>query len=340
MKINGYATLKPAQTLFPFHYEKPPLKPFEILVKISHCGLCHTDLYMMENGWNRSSYPLLPGHEIVGIIVEKGDLAVLDLGSRVGVGWVHSSCLRCHECENGDTNICLHKSSIYNQGRFGGFASFVVADSRFSYLIPENIDSAHAAPLLCAGTTVYAPLVSHQMKKGNSIGIIGIGGLGHLAIQFANAFGAEVSAISSTPSKKKDAFSLGASHFFTDFDPPKPMSFDLILCTIDADINWNQILSYLRPNGVLCLVSRPSKPIVFDSSLLVSTQRTICGSNNANKKITEEMFDFAALHQIRPWIEEMPLSQINEGIEKLRTNKVRYRIVFHMNDENSLVDLN
>lgn len=324
MQIHGYAAFRPGENLRPFSYEERDLNPFEILVQISHCGLCHTDLYMIENSWKRSTYPLVPGHEIVGIVVKKGSLATRAINDRVGIGWIHSSCQACPQCASGETNICQNKTPIYSSGRFGGFADFVIADSRFSFLIPETLSPAHAAPLLCAGATVYAPLIKQKM---GAIGIIGIGGLGHLAIQFAKAMGHEVSALSHSPSKEQDAYALGARAFYTLQTPPKPFSFDFLLCTVDAPLNWNQILTFLRPNGVLCLVSRPARGITFDPMNLVSTQRTISGSNNANGETMNEMIAFATEKNIRPWIEEMLLSDINLAIKKLAENKVRYRVV-------------
>lgn len=325
MEIQGYAALQPGKILEPFTYTAKELAPFEILIEITHSGLCHTDLYMMENSWKRSTYPLLPGHEIVGRVVKKGPCAVRELRDRVGVGWIHSTCMACPECRRGDTNICQKKTGIYNQGRFGGFANFVVADSRFAYLLPETLNSAHAAPLLCAGATSYAALKKHTGK--GPVGIIGIGGLGHLAILFAKAMELEVSAISSSSSKEEDAKALGASHFYTYENPPDRNSFDFLLCTVSSPLDWNQMLSFLRPNGVLCFVSRPLGGLHIDPMYLISTQKTICGSNNANAEEMREMFAFAAKHQIRPWIEEEPLSNIHRAIERLRENRVRYRIV-------------
>lgn len=329
MEIKGYATLKPKGSLEPFTYASRELNPFEILVQVTHCGLCHTDLYMMENAWKRSTYPLLPGHEIVGTVIKKGALATKEINDRVGIGWIRSTCMSCPECIKGDTNICLNKTSIYNQGQFGGFATHVIGDSRFSYIIPDPLDSAHAAPLLCAGATVYSAFKKQKIEAGMSVGVIGIGGLGHLAIQFAKALGAEVSAISSSPTKENEAKKLGADHFYTFKNPPKINTFDYLLCTVDASLDWNQILLILRPNGVLCLVSRPLHGFTFDPMNLVSTQRTICGSNNANQDVMNEMLAFAAKHNVLPWIEEMPFEQINKAIEKLKNNEVRYRIVLY-----------
>ena len=327
MKIHGYAALHQKAPLSPFSYDAPALGPTDILIRITHSGLCYTDVYMIDNAWNRSTYPLLPGHEIVGIVVQKGSQAACNLGDRVGVSWVRSSCLACPECLQGETNVCQNKTGIYNKGRFGGFADHVIADSRFSFLIPHNLDSAHAAPLLCAGATVYAPAVRHRLQPRQSVGVIGIGGLGHLALQFYCAMGCIVSAISSTAAKEAEAKRFGAEHFYTFKDPPKPLQFDFLLCTADADLDWNALLSWLRPNGILCLVSRPLQGLRIDPAYLVSTQRTICGSNNASRSVLAEMLSFAARHGIKPQIELMPMSKINEALEKIRRNQVRYRIV-------------
>jgi uncharacterized zinc-type alcohol dehydrogenase-like protein len=260
-------------------------------------------------------------------VIKKGDQALNNINDRVGVGWIRSSCMSCRECLNGDTNICQNKTGIYNQGYFGGFATHVIADSRFSFVIPKTLNSAHAAPLLCAGATVYSAFKKQKIESGRSIGVIGIGGLGHLAVQFAKAMNYEVSAISGTMTKEQEAKELGADHFYTFQNPPKNNTFDYLLCTVDAPLDWNQILLFLRPNGVLCLVSRPLNGFTFDPMNLVSTQRSICSSNNANQIVMNEMLAFADKHRIYPWIEQMPLSSINTAIKKLKKNEVRYRIV-------------
>lgn len=326
MKIHGYAALAPRERLKSFTYDASPLEPFEVLIQVTDCGLCHTDLFMIDDAWHRSTYPLLPGHEIIGTVVKTGSLAALKKGERVGVSWVRSACMQCPQCLRGDTNICLAKEGIYNNGRYGGFADHVVADSRFVFLIPDAIDSAHAAPLLCAGATVYAPLLNYRILPSHSVGVIGIGGLGHLALQFYHAYGCEVSAISSTASKEKEAVDFGADHFYTWEKPPSPHQFDFLLCTSDALIDWNFVLTLLRPNGILCFVSRPPA-FTLDPTFLVSPQRRIVGSNNANRALMNEMLAFAARHGIKPKIEKMPLAKVNEALEKIRTNSVRYRIV-------------
>ncbi len=325
--IHAYAAFGPNQDLKPFDYEERELKPSELLIKVSHCGLCRTDLYMIENAWKRSTYPLVPGHEIVGTVVKKGNKATQEIGSRVGVGWIHSSCEKCPECMHGEPNICQKKAAIYSQGKYGGFGEFVIADTSFTFPIPDGLESKHAAPLLCAGATVYTPLIKHRVWEKEAIGIIGIGGLGHLAVQFAKALGANVSALSHSPTKEKEARELGASRFYTFKNPPKPQSFEFLLCTVDAALDWDLLLTLLKPNGVLCFVSRPPGGISFHPKNLVSTQRVICGSNNATPVGINEMLKLAAKEKVFPWVEEMPMSEINLAIQKLRNNQVRYRIV-------------
>lgn len=324
MKIHGYVALKAKEKLVPFTYDQPNLGPHDILIQITHTGLCHSDIHLIDDDWQRSAYPLVPGHEIIGTIVKKGEqVDRLKIGQRVGQSWLKSACLHCPECIQGDTNLCLNKTTTCNKN-FGGFADHVTADSRFVYPIPDSLDSAHAAPLLCAGATVYAPLRKYTPR---SVAVIGIGGLGHLALQFANAMGCEVSALSSTRSKEKDAFRFGASHFYTYDNPPSSGQFDFILSTVQADLDWNTILSYLKPKGTLCFVGRPAKPGLIDISPFISFEKSITGSSTANRHVMNEMLSVAANKKVIPLIEVMPLSQINQAIEKVKANQVRYRIV-------------
>lgn len=327
VKIHGYAATAPKTALKPFSYEAPDLQPFELLIKVTHSGLCRTDLYMINNDWKRSTYPLLPGHEVVGTIVKKGPLAHGEIGQRVGASWVRASCLTCPLCLQGETNVCPAKTGLYNRGLFGGFADHLVADSRFVYPIPEPLSSAYAAPLLCAGATVYTPLKRYS-STDQSIAVVGMGGLGHLAIKFAHAFGCEVTALSNSLHKKVEAKQFGAHHFFSLDQLPPPSSFDFILVTSDATPDCNALLALLKPNGTLCFVSRPPEGSALDFAYLVSTQKKIVGSNNANRSVMHEMLAFAARHQVVPKIEEMALSQVNEAIQRLKRNQVRYRIVF------------
>lgn len=327
MKIDAFAAMAPRERLKPFSYEAPSLAPFEILLQISHCGLCHSDIHLIDDDWNRSKYPLVPGHEVIGNIIQKGSsVETLAIGQRVGVSWLRSACLNCPLCLSGETNICPQKTTSCN-GHYGGFATHMIADSRFVFPIPEALPSAHAAPLLCAGATVYAPFRRHQIHGASSVGVIGIGGLGHLALQFAKAFGCEVTALSSSPGKEKEAQSFGADRFCLLSSSLSPAEFDFILSTVQADLDWNLIVSLLKPQGTLCFVGRPASAALIEIGPLISGQKTLSGSSTANRALMNEMLLFAARHKIAPQIELLPLSKVNDGIERVKANRARYRIV-------------
>ena len=328
MKIHAYAASAPKEKLKAFIYDAPPLGPFDILIKVSHCGLCHSDVHLIDDDWKRSKYPLVPGHEIIGTVEQKGSAAFLSVGERVGVSWIHSACMNCSVCLQGDTNICPQRTATCN-GHHGGFADYMVADSRFAFPIPEALDSAHAAPLLCAGATVYAPLRRH-VQGPDSVAIIGIGGLGHLGLQFAAALGCEVTAISHSASKEAEAKSFGAHRFITLDHNPKPSQFDFILSTISADLDWNLVTTLLKPKGTLCFVGRPNNPARIELGQLVSLQANICGSSTASRALMHEMLAFAARKKIKPQIEKMPLAKVNEAIERIKANAARYRIVLEI----------
>lgn len=329
MKIHAFAAMAPREELRPFTYEVAPLGPFEILVKVTHCGLCHSDIHLIDDDWKRSKYPLVPGHEIVGTIVKKGSgVDNRKVGERIGVSWIRSSCLCCPSCLEGDTNICPQKTTTCN-GNYGGFADHMIADSRFAFPIPEGLKSADAAPLLCAGATMYAPLSRHGIQGNHSVAVIGIGGLGHLGLQFANKLGCEVTAISHSTNKEAEAKSFGAHRFMT-LHNPSLSQFDFILSTVSADLDWNLILTLLKPKGTLCFVGRPENPGLIELGQLISSQKNICGSSTANRAVMNDMLAFAARHKIKPKVELMPLSDVNKGIERVKSNTVRYRVVLEI----------
>lgn len=329
MKIHAYAAFGPKEELKPFVYEPPALGPYEILVKVTHCGLCHSDVHLVDDDWKRSKYPLVPGHEIVGVIVKKGDAVALKMGERVGVSWIRSACLSCPVCLQGDTNVCPQKTTTCN-GSYGGFADHMVADSRFAFCIPEGLDSAHAAPLLCAGATVYAPLRRYGVQASDSVAIVGIGGLGHLALQFAAAFGCDVTAISHSADKEAEAKSFGANRFMTLSASSLPGQFDFILSTVHADLDWNLVVTLLKPKGTLCFVGRPQNPATLEIGNLISSQKNLCGSSTANRALMNEMLSLAARKKIKPKIERLSLKEVNKGIARIKANAARYRIVLEI----------
>lgn len=331
MLIKGYAAYSAKEKLKSFEYKADALSPYDVVVEITHSGICHSDIHLIDDDWNRSIYPLVPGHEVVGKIVEKGSQVDLKLNARVGISWLHSSCLKCQTCLSGENHICPDRKATCI-GHHGGFAKHMVADSRFVYLIPDSLESEHAAPLLCAGATVYAPFRRLKIQAPHQVAIVGVGGLGHLAIQYANAFGCSVTAISSSESKKQESLDFGANDFVT-LDqltkyPGKYLSaFDYILSTTHADLDLNHLCSFLKNNGTFVFLGKPHGSITFDPKIALGSERTITGGAVASRFLINEMLDFSARHHIEPKIELVPMNQLNEAIDKVRNNLAHYRIV-------------
>ncbi|OKH37414.1 alcohol dehydrogenase [[Phormidium ambiguum] IAM M-71] len=334
-----YAALNVGERLQPWEYEPLPLKADEIEIRVTHNGLCHTDIHMIDNDWKVSQYPLVAGHEVVGIVTEIGEqVTSVKKGDRVGFGWIRNSCRVCDYCLQGEENICRHGLTGLIVGNHGGFADRLRAPADFAYKIPDNLDSASAAPLLCAGITVYAPLRTYIKHPGMKVGVLGIGGLGHLAVKFARAMGAEVTAFSASANKEAEAKEFGAHHF-QKWDSVSEMkalegSFDLILSTIPSKIDWDIAFNLLSYNGILCFVGLPVSEITIPLVSLVVGQKKVVGSVVGGRRFMREMLDFAALNQITPMVELMPLHQVNEAIAKLLANQARYRIVL-VSDENN-----
>jgi uncharacterized zinc-type alcohol dehydrogenase-like protein len=317
--------------LLPFHYEPGDLGPQEVEIAITHCGICHSDLHLISNDWGISQYPFIPGHEIVGAVAAVGSqVKSLQVGQRVGLGWQSSSCGECEWCMRGLENLCP-KAECTCVHRNGGYADSVRANARFVVPIPEALESEQAAPLLCAGITVYNPLRNNGVSPSSRVGIVGIGGLGHIAIQFARVFGAEVTAFSTSADKEEEARSLGA-HNFVNSRESKAMkemagTQDFILSTVSADQDWGSYLQALRPTGTLCFVGVPPSPLSIHLSPLINGRQSICGSPIGSPARLREMLDVAARHGVKAMIESFPMAKANEAIEKVRKNKVRYRAV-------------
>ncbi len=329
--IQGLAAHAAGAELLPFRYDPGDLGLQEVEIEITHCGICYSDIHLISNDWSMSQYPFIPGHEIVGTIVGLGsEVKWLPMGQRVGLGWQSNSCGVCEWCTRGMENLCLAAEATCVH-RHGGYANRVRANARFVSPIPEALDSEHAAPLLCAGITVYNPLRTHGINPSSRVGIVGIGGLGHLAIQFARAFGAEVTAFSSSAAKEEEARTLGA-HRFVNARESKALrevagTMDFILSTINADQDWAIYLQALRPTGTLCFVGIPPSPVAVQVFPLVSGIRTITGSPVGSPHQIREMLDVAARHDIKAQTELFPMAKANDAIEKVKKNKVRYRAV-------------
>jgi len=328
--IRAHAALAATRPLEPWSYEPAPLGHDDVEIAISHCGVCHSDLHLIDDDWNRSSYPLVPGHEIVGLVTAAGAGSALSVGQRVGVGWQRSACLACDECLGGDENLCAKQQAVC-VGHPGGFAERIRTDGRFVFPLPESLESATAAPLLCGGATVFAPLLRLGVDATWSVGVVGVGGLGHLALRFARAFGCEVTAFSSRPDKRAEAQRLGAHHVSSSSDVRElrkhARRFDLLLSTAPAKLDWVAFLETLRPNGVLCLVGAPQGLMSFPPSQLLGGQRSICGSDIGSRAAIRAMLDFAARHGIAADVERLPMAEANRAVERVRRNEARYRMV-------------
>lgn len=331
--INGYAALAKQTELTQFSYEPAKLTDYDVEIEISHCGICHSDLHLIDNDWGVSKYPLVPGHEIVGNIIQVCEKSHHTIGSRVGVGWQRSACLECDECISGNEQLCL-KQQATCKGNYGGFANRIIVDGRFAFVIPESLSSETAAPLLCAGATVFSPLQHFNVRPGQKVGVIGIGGLGHLAIQFAHFMGCEVTAFSSSADKETESKKFGADHFvnLSNNNLRKlRRSQDFLLNTsMSENQDWHALLQTLKSDGRLCIVGAPSKPINLSLHHILDGRRSISGSNIGSRTDIQKMLNFAALHNIKPQTEVIPISRVNDAIAKLRQNKVRYRIVLQM----------
>ncbi|MFM6001480.1 MAG: NAD(P)-dependent alcohol dehydrogenase [Dolichospermum sp.] len=332
LKFQAYASLKPGEKLQPWEYEPAPLGSNDVEIAVTHNGLCHTDIHMRDNDWNVSKFPLVAGHEVVGNITQIGaDVTGIKIGNRLGFGWISNSCRVCDACLRGEENICRQGYKGLIVGNHGGFANKLRACADFAYKIPDNLDSASAAPLLCAGITVYTPLRTYIKYPGAKVGVLGIGGLGHLAIKFAEAMGAEVTAFSTSSDKEAEAKEFGA-HYFCNWKNTEQIkevsgTLDLLLCTVSSEIDWNKAFGLLANNGVLCLVGLPVSTLNIPLLPLVFGQKAIAGSVVGGRRFMKEMLEFAAIHQIKPMIETIPISQINAAMDRVVANKARYRIV-------------
>jgi uncharacterized zinc-type alcohol dehydrogenase-like protein len=331
MRVSAFAALAPKAALEPFAYQAGPLGPHDVEIDISFCGLCHSDLHLIDDDWSRSAYPLVPGHEIVGTVCAIGaEVKHLRVGDRAGVGWQRSACLSCALCLDGRENLCAAQQATC-VGNHGGLAERLRTDGRFAFPVPSGLESAVAAPLLCGGVTVYAPLRRYGIDATKTVGVIGLGGLGHLAIGFLRAFGCEIVAFSSSADKRDEALRMGAHEFARSTDPREIRRFanrlDFVLSTVPARLDWIGYLQALRPNGVLCLVGSPPGLLQLPAGMLLTGQKSLCGSDIGDRATIVEMLRFAERHRIAPVVETAPMSEVNREIERLRRNQVRYRAV-------------
>ena len=330
-EIHGLAVYAAGAQLLGYKYDAGDIKPNEVEVRISHCGVCHSDVHLIDNDWGLSKYPFIPGHEIVGTVTAVGaDVRDRTVGERVGIGWQADSCGICEWCRQGDEHLCA-KSQPTCIGRNGGYADAIRVNSRFAIPVPKVLESENVAPLLCGGITVYSPLRNHGVRPSSRVGVVGIGGLGHMGLQFAKAFGAEVTAFSTSKDKEAEAKSMGAHHFVNTRDTGalKKLagSFDFLLSTVSADQDWMGYVNALRPKGTFCVVGVPPSPIQIQAFALIGGQKGIAGSPTGSPRDLHEMLDVAARHNVKAVTERFPMAKANDAVAKVKKNQVRYRAV-------------
>src|SRR5262247_2803389 len=307
-----------------------PLGAEDVEVVVEHCGLCHSDLSVLNNDWGMSQYPAVLGHEVIGRVTAVGPNAKrLKVGQRVGVGWNSGSCMHCHQCMSGSHHLCPEVQFTI-VGHRGGFASHIRSHWAWAIPLPDKLNFAEAGPLLCGGVTVFAPLAMHA-KPTSRVGIIGIGGLGHMAVKFAAAYGCDVTAFTSSESKFEEAKGFGANHVVSSKDPAAIRklagSFDLLISTVNVKLDWDAMIGTLAPNGRLHLVGAVLEPIPVAAFSLIMGQRSVSGSPTGSLVAIETMLDLASRHNISPQTEHFPMSKINDAFARLEAGKAHYRIV-------------
>ena len=332
--VRGYAAHGPDEELQPFEFEPGPLDPTEVEIKVEYCGICYSDVSMLDNVWGVTTYPIVPGHEVVGIVQALGErVSHLETGQRVGIGWNAASCMTCEWCAAGDHNLCASARGTI-VGRHGGFADHVRADATWTVPVPAGIEPEVAGPLLCGGVTVFNPIIQYGIKPTDRVGVIGIGGLGHMALQFLHAHGCEVTAFSSHADKEAEARNFGADQFVNSRDSSAlkklNRSLDFILSTVNVPLDWHSYLNALRPRGRLHLVGFVMEPLSVPMGPLLLRQSSVSASPDGSPGMMAKMLEFAAQNQIKPVIESFPLDSVNDAIEKLRQGKARYRLVLEI----------
>ncbi|GAA5112278.1 NAD(P)-dependent alcohol dehydrogenase [Alloalcanivorax gelatiniphagus] len=339
MRVNAYAAPSAGQPLVPTTIERRPVGAHDVLIAIEYAGICHSDIHTVNGDWGPQPFPVVPGHEIVGLVTEVGaDVTTHRVGDRVGVGCMVGSCGECTSCLRGDEQYCARgmigtyavtdRDGTTTQG---GYSTHVVVDADFVLLVPEGLDPAAAAPLLCAGITMYAPLRKWGAGPGRKVAIVGLGGLGHMGVKIAHALGAEVTVLSQSLKKQEDGLRLGADHYFATSDEGTfeelAGRFDLIVNTVSAAIDVNAYLGLLDVDGTLVNVGAPPEPLPVHAMSLIGGRRSFAGSMIGGIALTQEMLDFCAEHGIASEVEVISAERVNEAYERVLASDVRYRFV-------------
>ncbi len=343
ISVKAYAAYDAVNPLKPFEFERNELNPNQVQIEILYSGVCHSDIHTAKGEWGPAIYPLVPGHEIVGKIVAIGkDVTRFSVGQLAGVGCFVDSCRTCNNCKSGEEQYCdegmTGTYNSYERGTniptYGGYSNCITVDEKYTLSISDKLPLSGVAPLLCAGITTYSPLKHLNVGKGHKVAVLGLGGLGHMAVKFAVSFGAEVTMLSSSPSKEADAKKLGAHHFVLTSDESKMKTllnnFDFILNTVSANHDYNFYLNLLKTNGTMIVVGAPPAPAVFPAISLIMKRRSIIGSLIGGIKETQEMLDYCAQNNIVSEVEIIDMNYINEAYERMIKNDVKYRFVIDM----------
>ncbi|VEG91867.1 NAD(P)-dependent alcohol dehydrogenase [Legionella spiritensis] len=339
----GYAAQSAKALLTPYSFERRDVQEHDVLIDIHYCGICHSDIHQAREEWGGSLFPMVPGHEIIGVVSEIGSAVTkYQAGDRVGVGCFVDSCRRCTNCHEGLEQFCNEgMTATYNDmerdgSRLtqGGYSNRIVVNEDYVLRIPDNLPMDASAPLLCAGITLYSPLKHWGAGPGKQVAIIGLGGLGHMGVKIAHAMGAEVTVLSHSLNKADDGKRMGADHFYATSDPAtfKQLGnqFDLIINTVSARIDWNEYLKLLKRDGTMVVVGLPENEIPINAFSLVSARRSLAGSLIGGIQETQDMLDFCGKHNIACDIELIPIQQVNEAYERVLKSDVRYRFVIDM----------
>ncbi|MBK8576230.1 MAG: NAD(P)-dependent alcohol dehydrogenase [Elusimicrobia bacterium] len=342
ISARGYAAPAAGQPLGPFQFDRRDPGSEDVVIEILYCGICHSDIHSVRDEWGRGNYPMVPGHEIVGRVSRTGaGVTRFKPGNLVGVGCFVDSCRGCSACKSGQENYC-EKGALFTYNSHdkegnatrGGYSSHIVVDENYVLRIPDGLSPNRAAPLLCAGITTYSPLKHWKVGRGHSLGVVGLGGLGHMAVKFGASLGAKVTVFSSSAHKREESSHLGA-HNFVLTKEKKTMdgllnSFDFIIDTVSATHDVDSLLALLRREGTLILVGAPGDPLSLSTFSLIMGRRTMAGSLIGGIKETQEMLDYCAKRDVQADVEVIPVSRVNEAYERVLRGDVRYRFVLDM----------
>jgi uncharacterized zinc-type alcohol dehydrogenase-like protein len=342
MQSWGYAAKQPKTPLEPFSFERREPGPKDVVIEIQYCGVCHSDIHQVRDEWSAGMFPMVPGHEIVGHVTAVGkDVKNFKPGDRAGVGCMVDSCRTCSSCKAGEEQYCepgmiptYNGTGKDGAATYGGYSNNIVVDESFVLKISPEVDLAATAPLLCAGITTYSPLRHWKIGKGSKVGVVGLGGLGHMALKLAHSFGAHVVQFTTSLSKKADAMRLGADEVVLSKDPDgmavHANTFDFILDTVSAPHDISALLQLLKREGTLTMVGLPDQPLPLPIGDLIMKRRSMAGSLIGGIRETQEMLDYCAAHGIASDVEVIPIEKINEAYERMLKSDVKYRFVIDM----------